>query len=315
MEINNNNYICPYTNEQIDRYIDRIGLPKELRRIENPPRDLSLLTTLKTHHLATFPFESVSLHYSTDRKVSLNPFDLYRKFLDQERGGYCMEQNWLFLHMLKGLGFDAYPTGARVRSRRDGVPFGDFLGWVHMVNIVTLEGDTNHYMVDVGFGGDGPTKPLPLSRNVITRNIATQDLRLLCEALPRALHRGQQTWIYQTRNQPSLDWVDTYCFSELEFLPQDFEVMNYYTSSHPTSPMANIVIAVKFLRDGTGLIYGKEMLAGAELKRNTGGRTELIKTCKIESERLEILKTIFNIQLNEEEQQAIRGRASALAQE
>lgn len=40
-----------------------------------------------------------------------------------------MELNYLLTHILHGLGFNVYPTGARVRPRVNGVPGGAYTGW------------------------------------------------------------------------------------------------------------------------------------------------------------------------------------------
>ena len=44
-------------------------------------------------------------------------------------GGYCLENSIFFWHVLKGLFFDAYLAGARIRARPNGVPEGDYIGW------------------------------------------------------------------------------------------------------------------------------------------------------------------------------------------
>src|ERR1700753_1694269 len=73
----------------------------------------------------------------------------------------------------------------------------------HIVNIVTLP-DNTRWMVDVGFGGDGATKPLPLIEDHITRNIGTQDIRLTRDFLPDQTERtpDRKLWVYQYRNSP-----------------------------------------------------------------------------------------------------------------
>ena len=57
---------------------------------------------------------------------------------------------------------------------------------------------------------------------------------------------------------------------------------------------------------------GKEMLSGAELKRNMGGRTQLVKTCTTEQERVDVLRDIFGLVLAEEERMGITGSVAAL---
>ena len=67
------------------------------------------------------------------------------------------------------------------------------------MNIVTLKGGVQ-YMVDVGYGGDGPTIPLPLIADTVTPNIGTQELRLLYGNVPGLSDRRKDLWTYQFRN-------------------------------------------------------------------------------------------------------------------
>ena len=119
-----------------------------------------------------------------------------------------MEQNLFFNYMLRGLGFKAYCAGARVRKRELGVPVGDYMGWSHIVNIVTLESSRGleRYMVDVGFGGDGPTKPLALTSSSVTRNLGKQEMKLDYENIDSNVDPGQRLWVYKVRNHEMDFW-------------------------------------------------------------------------------------------------------------
>lgn len=118
-----------YSIEQIDDYLDYISLPSRFHRNANPPLDLEFLSSLHMHQLSAIPYENLSIHYNPEHKNSLDPQELYEKFTHNGRGGYCMENSIFFNHILKGLGFDAYTTGARIRLRVNGVPQGDYIGW------------------------------------------------------------------------------------------------------------------------------------------------------------------------------------------
>lgn len=191
---------------------------------------------------------------------------------------------------------------------------------VHIVNIVTLT-DGTRWMVDVGFGGDGASKPIPLIEGHVTRNIGTQDIRLIQDFIPGQTERTpeRKLWICQYRNSTRKPWNSFYAFSDLvEFLPADFNVMNAYTGSHPESFQTSTILIVKFLRrpeeDGSGedQIYGKRMLVNGVIKENLGGKTNVIQECKSEPERIEALRTSFGIELTQDEVESIRGRNTEL---
>ena len=121
--------ISAYTPTQISHYLSHISLPLHFHPSSAP--DLPFLTALHTHQLSTMPYENLSLHYSPDHQVRLDPQHLYEKLVTGGwgRGGYCMEIAVFFNHILRGLGFEVYTAGARVRPRVDGVPRGEYLGW------------------------------------------------------------------------------------------------------------------------------------------------------------------------------------------
>jgi len=181
------------------------------------------------------------------------------------------------------------------------------------VNLVTFE-DGSKWHADIGFGGDGATKPLPLVPGVVTRNIGTQDLRLIQGNIDTQVNKDQKLWIYQYRNSSENPWNSFYAFPETEFVPRDFDITNYYVSNSPSSFQTHTVLAVKFLRrkvqgieNGEEEIYGKVMLINGEVKLNTGGKTAVVKVCKAEGERLDALEEYFGITFADEEVIGIHG--------
>lgn len=104
-----------YTEAQLARYLEHIGYAGDARqRASTDP--LGLLADLQRHHMARVPFESLSLHYSKHRLLSLDPEDLFAKIVEKGRGGYCMEVNTFFAAILRTLGFVLISAGARVRA-------------------------------------------------------------------------------------------------------------------------------------------------------------------------------------------------------
>ena len=183
-------------------------------------------------------------------------------------------------------------------------------------------------MVDISFGGDGATLPLPLTAGTISKNIGTQELRLVFEPLLGQINPASKSWIYQYRNSVDKPWNSFYAFSEIEWLPADFEPSNFNVSQNPKSFQRHQLLAIKFLRrkdwefvegekweegkrEGGG-IYGKRMMVDGVVKENLGGKTTVLKECATEKNRVEALKEFLGIELTAEEVQGIRGLETEL---
>ncbi|KAL8992614.1 MAG: hypothetical protein Q9169_006960 [Polycauliona sp. 2 TL-2023] len=122
-----------FTAPQLEQYLHTLSLPSSLL---DPAGAITPtyenLKTLQQHHLAIYPFENLSLHYSQSHTISLDAESLFEKFVERGRGrgGYCMENNAFFGTVLRGLGFGVTSVGGRVC---DGVGGGDgagFGGWL-----------------------------------------------------------------------------------------------------------------------------------------------------------------------------------------
>lgn len=179
-----------------------------------------------------------------------------------------------------------------------------------MINIVTLT-EGRKYMLDVGFGGDGPTRPLPLVENVVSPGIGMQDVRLVKENIAPNSDSSQRLWIYQTRYKPEDQWRPVYCFTELEFLPADFVMMNFYTSQCRQCWFTYRIIAVRMIREGSEIV-GKVSLNVDVVKRILNGQTERLTRCGSEEERVKALEVWFAITLTAEETRSIEGMVTDL---
>lgn len=199
------------------------------------------------------------------------------------------------------------------------------------MNLVILE-DGSIWSCDVGFGGDGPTSPLALSATPeqdpeIVNNLGSQEVRLRKDVFPETLRPAvNSVWFYEYRNGKDAAWNTYYAFSESEASDWDLQCANFWVVSHPDSFQRKQILAVKFIRGDVleetakstgskhdGKIYdevtvvGKIMLADDVVKRNMGGKTELVKQCKAEKERIEALEEYFGIYFTDEEQHGIKG--------
>ncbi|WP_144037898.1 arylamine N-acetyltransferase, partial [Sphingopyxis sp. KK2] len=91
----------------LPRYCSRIGYDGSL------VPTWEVLAALQAAHIAAIPFEA--LDPLTGKGVDLDPAAVDAKLIDARRGGYCFEQNSLFLRVLRAIGFDAEGRIARVR--------------------------------------------------------------------------------------------------------------------------------------------------------------------------------------------------------
>ena len=73
----------------------------------------------------------------------------------------------------------------------------------------------------------------PLVSGLVNTNLGSQQIRLIRDNIPpQTANLSTKYWIYQYRNGQDKEWNSFYAFSdEFEFFPNDFEVMNCYTST------------------------------------------------------------------------------------
>ncbi|SLM40533.1 arylamine n-acetyltransferase 1 [Lasallia pustulata] len=314
-----------YSPEQLQRYYDRILLPKSYRdhpvtRSSDAAKTndgLFFLTALQRHQVAAVPFENLELHYSSHHTVNLDPQHLFHKIVERGtgRGGYCMENSCLFGIVLRSLGYDVFSTGARVNEAAQPIAATKgwkgprYDGWNHMINIVTIM--NQRYIVDVGFSSSGPMHPLRLISDEISINVGQQSMKLTKTNIPDNTNPDQQLWCYQHRHSHHLPWIPSYCFTETEFLPNDFVVMNHFTSTSRTSWFTYMVICVKMLVDGD-VVVGDITLFNNQVKKRIRGESELLAVLTSEEERVAALAEHLGVRLSEAEKAGIHGMITEL---
>lgn len=194
----------------LDAYFARIGY--------RGPREptLPVLHALTRAHTCAIPFENLDVLLG--RPISLEPDALMHKLVESRRGGYCFEQNGLFLHVLTALGFDVTPHSARVRldRPRDYVP-----PRTHVFLRVMLEGTP--WLTDVGVGGMSLTSAIRLDTDA-PQPTPHEERRIVQEG-------GR--WFHQA--QLKSGWADIYDFTGEEMPLIDRVIGNWFTSTHPES--------------------------------------------------------------------------------
>lgn len=203
----------------LDAYFVRIGYEGS--------RDPSLATlqALQALHPAAIPFEAIDV--LLDRGVDLTPSAIDAKLIARHRGGYCFEQNGLFLRVLTALGFRVEGLLARVvwMAPPDSGPRPR----THMALKVTIDSET--WLADVGFGGAVLTAPL---RWIMNETQATPHE-------PFRLRKLGAEVLLETRLD---DWTPIYRLSAEPQHQVDYELANWFTSTHPSSQFRqNLMVA------------------------------------------------------------------------
>jgi N-hydroxyarylamine O-acetyltransferase len=195
----------------ISAYFERVGFAGSIAP------NLQTLQLLAAAHPAAIPFEN--LNPLLDRPVRLDQKSLEQKLLHERRGGYCFEQNLLFMRMLRSLGYEVRPIAARVLWGR---PADAITPRSHMALAVDLGGAT--WLCDVGFGGTTPTAPLRL-RSGAEQETPHDTFRILGEdpALRLEIRVAED------------DWRPLYRFDLSEQHEVDFAAPNWFAATHPDS--------------------------------------------------------------------------------
>ncbi len=243
-------------------YLKRIGMPTPGRP------DLETLRRLHEAHVGAIPFENLDILLG--RGISLDPGRLHDKLIVQHRGGYCFEQNTVFLGVLREIGFTVVPMEARVRSGSTAL-----LPRTHMVLTVHLDGEP--WLADVGFGGEGLLEPVPIGRDAAVSSSGLTH-RVVEEGTLRVLQMRR-----------GADWEDQYAFALEAVHPIDFEMANWFTSTHPQSRFVRTLTAQRTTRD---VRYVLRYPTLSEI-RDAGTQTREIGR----GELLPLLRSVFLIDL------------------
>jgi arylamine N-acetyltransferase len=200
-------------------YLERIGYAGPTAPTEQ------LLHGLVAAHGRTIPFENLDplLGVPVD---DLGPEVLYDKLVGRTRGGYCYEHNGLVGYVLEALGFGVDRIAGRVVWMLG--PDAPLPAMTHNVLAVTVPGETDRFLVDVGFGGQTLSSPIRLivGPEQQTRH---EPYRIVDRGSPEP--DGDLILQAKVKNE----WRTLYEFTT-ELRPQiDLEVGSWYVSTHPAS--------------------------------------------------------------------------------
>jgi len=254
---------------------DSLDLDAYFARIGYSGSRLPTLDTLRgihLHHAQTVPFEN--LDPLLNRPVNLDLASLERKLVHEGRGGYCFEQNLLLAEVLRTLGFDLTCLAARVVWN---APEGALRPRTHMLIAVNFK--DGPYIADVGFGGLTLSAPLRLAADIEQETphelfrLVNVDGRFVVQALLRDA------------------WKSLYHFDLQPQLLPDYEVANWFVSTHPKSHFTFVLIAA---RTAPGCRYA---LANNQLAVHRTGAASQQRILSSAAELRGVLEDTFRIVL------------------
>jgi N-hydroxyarylamine O-acetyltransferase len=214
------------------------------------------------------PFENLDILLG--RPIPLDLESLQIKMVNGGRGGYCFEHNALFAAVLEQIGFRVTRLAARVRFGATRV-----LPRTHMLLLV--EAESKPFIADVGFGGDGLLKTVPL----VEDEIATQWLWRY------RLQSKDGLWVLQSQIKGA--WLDLYSFTLEPQLPVDFEVSNFYVSTHPNSIFTKMLTVQLSTPEARYILRDREFTEAR-------GDDESGSTIESDEELLAVLSEIFGLE-------------------
>jgi len=209
----------------LSAYLDRIGY--------DGPREPTpeVLRAIHVRHPQTIPFESIDPWLG--RPVALEIDAIQNKLVTRRRGGYCYEHNTLLWQALAALGFRVQGLSARVLYSTP--PGGGRHPRNHMLMLIgTPDGE---HIADVGFGGLTLTAPMRLETG-IEQSTPHERVRLTDA-------KGD----YVLEVKAGDVWRQMYQFGLTENIAPDYEMANYYMSTHPRSPFVARLVAARPLPD------------------------------------------------------------------
>lgn len=252
---------------KVRNYLERIG-------IKDAPLSAETLAKLQTAHYRSVPYENLDILLG--RPIVLDVDAVYKKVVEEHRGGYCFELNGLYGWLLSSLGFSYTERLARFLKDEKEIPMGR-----HRILLVEAEGEK--YVCDVGVGCPTPIECLKLEYGKV-QSIDGTDYRFRRDALLKNVleyrHHG--------------NWESYYSFGDDENFPCDYTAPSLYCELSDQSPFNKDCMAHIWTENG------RTSLEGNLLKHFTSENVELRELTSAEELR-SALKEEFGLKVTESE--------------
>jgi len=266
----------------LNAYLARIALDAP------PAADAEGLDLLQRSHRLAIPFEDLDV--ILDRGIRIDSASVFAKLVTARRGGYCFEQNRLFLDALEALGFTARPVLARVWLGATATP-----PLTHVFSLVSIAGQD--WIADPGFGGSySPILPLAEGAEVEAPDGAR--FRLAQDAVHGwMLSRDGHPGTTDGRNTEA-GFQPQYSFTLAQVWDSDLAMGNHWTSAAPQSRFRQVRLASLVLPNGLASLTDRVE------RRRAGEEETIVEIVDPETYRTRLAQ-LFGIGLTAEEVAAL----------
>jgi len=255
------------TNIALQSYLERIGL---VEQIEN---SLDSLKKLHLAHPKYITFENI------DSFTGLVPMidrpSIFKKLVENRRGGYCYEQNILFKDVLETIGFSPKMHLARVVwSSKD----GSATARSHM--LLTVEINSKKYLTDVGFGSMTLNSPIAFE-------LDTE------QSTPGGVFRLKLIDNFYQLEVLKTEWLPIYRFLLEEVEHSDLQMANWYIATGPDSMFNKFLMITRVEEDTRYSIFNNVF----SIRKNDGSKetAEITDVTRLNN----VLKDHFNLDISE----------------
>ena len=257
-----------FSKEKIDRYLRRIRFSEAIALSGES------LSGLQKAHLAAIPYENLDILNGIP--LSVDPTVIYKKVIDNLRGGFCFELNGLFSELLTSLGFKVTSYLSRfLYNRPEELP-------IPTHRVLKVECEDGAFIADVGTFVDAPHMALRFAKKVVQSDGFQSYMYKEDPVLGQVLYQ---------QDKETGKWKKFYSFMEYPFTHNDFAASSFYTEKHPDSRFAKEpMISIKKENDYCAL-YGTKLIR----IKNGFTHKQLIE----EADFGTILADMFNIKTND----------------
>lgn len=197
---------------KVEKYLARIGMSLP----EDFAPDSAFLRELQFAHCTHVPYENLDIIRGIP--LSLDEADLYKKVVEQGKGGFCFELNGLFAWLLRQLGYKVTEYAARYLRGESELP-------MRRHRVLKVEATDGVWCCDVGIGEVCPRYPLRLVEGVEQPQFDE------CYRFEKDEFLG---WVLMDLHKG--EWRRFYSFTEEPQLPQDYDALCLYCEKSPKSP-------------------------------------------------------------------------------